>query len=304
MAIVHDIGGPQRGAVAANAICLAAMVTWAMGFPAAERLLANWDPLFLSTARILLAVAVLLPAWIAIDGPQAVLGARWGRGMGVGAIGFGAGAYLLLLAQSLTDPVTVSIVAATMPAVGAVLEIVLDGRRRGAKFASGVALTVAGAAVATGIGGGEGQVVLGAGIALASVVVYTWASRASVVELPELSRLGQTTLTLAGAALFSAVVALGMWALFDAQPLRGPVDGAQLADLAVYAVAAMALSQLLWLTGVGRLGVGVASLHVNAAPFYVMILVVAAGGDWHLRQLVGACLVGAGIFIAQMPRRR
>ena len=299
-------GGPNiRATVAANLICLASMVTWAFGFPSAERLLDSWDPLFLSTTRVLIAVAVLLPVWVFMDGIRAVLRARWRRGMMVGGIGFGAGLYMMLLGQKLSDPVTVSIVAATMPAVGGVLEVVLDGRRRGLKFAAGIVLAIAGAVVATGLGGaGGGNVATGAMLALGSVVAYTWASRAAVVDFPEMSKFGQTTLTLAGAGLFTGAVTLIVWMLTDYVPISAPVGQAQVGDLLIFAVAAMALSQLLWLTGVGRLGVAIASLHVNAAPFYVMLLVIMAGGAWSMHQVAGAAMVGLGIFIAQVPRRR
>lgn len=297
-------GSGARAAVAANLICLVSMVTWAFGFPSAERLLESWDVLFLSTSRILVAVAVLLPIWIAVDGFGALARARWRRGMMVGGIGFGAGLYLMLLGQKLSDPVTVSIVAATMPAVGGVLEVVLDGRRRGMKFVAGIVLAIAGAVIATGLGGGEGNVRAGAALALGSVTTYAWASRASVVDFPEMSKFGQTTMTLAGAGLFTGLITLGVWATTDYVPISAPVDRGQLADLAIFGIAAGALSQLLWLVGVGRLGVAIASLHVNAAPFYVMLLVIMAGGAWQPHQAVGAALVGLGIFIAQVPRRR
>ena len=62
-----------------NLMCVASMFVWAAGFPAAEVLLDTWHPVALTAARMLLAVLLLLPLWIVLDGWQAVLTARWGR---------------------------------------------------------------------------------------------------------------------------------------------------------------------------------------------------------------------------------
>ena len=77
------------------------------------------------------------------------------------------------------------------------------------------------------------------------------------------------------------------------------VDSYQIGMLVIFAVAAMALSQLLFIVGVGRLGVAVASLHVNTAPFYVMLIMVALGGAWSNMQALGAAAVALGVFLAQ-----
>ena len=46
----------------------------------------------------------------------------------------------------------------------------------------------------------------------------------------------------------------------------------------------MAISQLLWIISVGRIGIGAASMHMNAVPFYVMLIVFALGGAWNWAQ--------------------
>ena len=47
------------------------------------------------------------------------------------------------------------------------------------------------------------------------------------------------------------------------------------------------------------LGIGIASMHINAAPFYVMIFAVMAGGPWNWAQATGAAIVILGVLIAQ-----
>ena len=61
----------------------------------------------------------------------------------------------------------------------------------------------------------------------------------------------------------------------------------------------MGLSQLLWIASVGRLGIGLASFHINVAPFYVMVIMLVLGAAWSWPQAIGAAIVGAGVVLAQ-----
>jgi drug/metabolite transporter (DMT)-like permease len=74
--------------------------------------------------------------------------------------------------------------------------------------------------------------------------------------------------------------------------------------MAIFSVGSLAISQLLWIISVGRLGIGWSSLHINAAPFYVMLILFALGGDWDWRQVGAAMLVVLGVLIAQGILRR
>jgi drug/metabolite transporter (DMT)-like permease len=302
--IPQATNGPGGGVLTANLFCMGSMIAWAIGFPAAEFLLLTWDPMALIVARLMLAVGLMIPVWILADGPAALLTARWGRGTFVGGFGFGIGAYLMLLGQALADPVTVAIVASTMPAVAAVFEVLFDGRRLRRGFVVGVMLVLIGGLVATGANPLQGNVGLGAGLALISVISFTWGSRAAVRDFPDLSPIGQTTITLAG-ALFISVAAYAVVGILGLPGIRSaPLDATGWTALAIYAVAAMALSQLLWLLGVGRLGVALAAFHINSAMFYVMIIMVTLGAAWNWIQVLGAAIVALGVFVAQMWRKR
>ena len=61
----------------------------------------------------------------------------------------------------------------------------------------------------------------------------------------------------------------------------------------------MAISQLLWIISVGRIGIGAASMHMNAVPFYTMLMVFSLGGAWNWGQTVAAAVVVLGALIAQ-----
>jgi drug/metabolite transporter (DMT)-like permease len=51
-------------------------------------------------------------------------------------------------------------------------------------------------------------------------------------------------------------------------------------------------------------GIGIASFHLNAAPFYVMIIVFALGSDWNWMQALGAAILTVGTLLAQLPEKR
>lgn len=296
----HDHTKPRL--VTSNVVCMLSMLLWAIGFPAAEFLLGVWDPLALIAARLSLAVVFLIPLWILLDGPDAVLRARWGRGILVGGIGFGLGTYLILVGQSISDPVTVTIVASSMPAIAALMEVMFDGRRLRRKFVLGLLIAITGGLVAAGTNVGTGSTGLGSLLAFLSVICFAWGSRAAVRDFPELSSIGQTTITLAGAMVFAVVALFFAMQLGLSKGITGPISSEQTAALALYAIGGMALSQILWIMGVGRLGIAMAATHLNAAPFYVMVIMLLLGGMWFWGQAFGALLVGVGVIVAQWRR--
>lgn len=71
----------------------------------------------------------------------------------------------------------------------------------------------------------------------------------------------------------------------------------------IYALGSLAASQLLWITGVRGLGIGIASMHINAAPFYVMAFMLLLGHPWNHWQAAGALVVGIGVLISQLGPR-
>jgi len=66
----------------------------------------------------------------------------------------------------------------------------------------------------------------------------------------------------------------------------------QLFSLIVYSVIAMAISQLLFIASIDKIGIAITSLHLNFSPFYVMIILFILGGSWDLRAAIGASIVG------------
>lgn len=290
---------PGRTDVTANLICMASMVVWAAGLPAANLLIPHVPALPLAAMRTGLAAAVLLPVWWAVEGATVMRAAAWGRGVVVGGICLGLAAILLIVAQAATDAATVAVIAATSPVFGMLLEAALDGRRITRRMVLGLAFSLGGGLMAYGAAVGSLSLGVGAAAAFGSVLCYTWGSRATVEMFPAMTPLGRTAITASGAAVTTGAAAAAWAAFGGAAPDWAALGWREAGALALFGIGSIAISQLLWITSVGRLGIGVASLHTNAAPFYVMLILLAFGGGWNWSQAAGAAVVVAGVLVAQ-----
>lgn len=295
-----------RALLVANLICLASMVIWASGLPAAALIVPHMPPIALTAARATLAALVLVPIWWAVEGTAVLRTADWRRGAWVGFVALGAASFFVIIALTLTDAVTVAIVTAVMPVAGIALECIADKRPVTRALAVGLILSLAGGLI--GLSGGVASLDLGVGAlaALASVLCYTWGSRETVRAFPTLTPLGRSAVTVGGAAvvMLVAAVADGLWR--DVWPDWAAIGWPEFGGLAIFGIGSMAVSQLLWIISVGRIGIGAASLHMNAVPFYVMLMVFLTGGVWNWWQTAGAVIVVFGALIAQglLPLRR
>ena len=289
----------RRSLITANLICLASMVIWAAGLPAAGLIIPHMPPIALTAARATLAGTVLLAVWWAVEGGRAMRHAHWLRGAWVGFVTLGLASVFVVIALTLTDAVTVAIVTAIMPVAGIILECVADRRPFTRALGLGLALSILGGVVALAGGMTRLDLGLGALAALASVLCYTWGSRETVRALPDLTALGRSSVTVAGAAVVMVIAALADGMLRDAWPDWGAIGVKEFTGLAIFGIGSMAVSQLMWIIAVGRIGIGAASLHMNAVPFYVMLIVFLLGGNWNWWQTLGAIIVVAGALIAQ-----
>ena len=284
--------------ITANLICMVSMLIWAAGLPAASVLIPLLPPLPLSTARVTLAALALLPVWLLVEGPAALIRANWGKGVLVGS-SLGLGALLMILGQTRTDAVTVAVISAAMPVVGVALEVLLDGRRITAALIIGLVLSLIGGIIALQGGAGGFGFGLGALMCFGSVVIFTIGSRLTVTGFPDLTPLGRTTITLVGAAVASLIATAGQMALGGPVPDFGAFGAREIGMLLLFGVGSLAISQLMWIVAVGHLGIGLASLHINATPFYVMLILFAFGGVWNWMQAFAALVVAIGVLVAQ-----
>lgn len=305
MTAIPSSSAAPGGTLRANILCMASMVIWAAALPAADFLIGHVPPVALTMMRMGLAGLCLLPVWWLVEGGAAVRRAPWLKGIGVGAL-FSLGALCLVLAQARTDAVTVAVIAALLPVIGMAIEVALDGRRVTAALVIGILLSLAGGLMAYAAKIDQFGLGLGALAALVSNIAYAAGSRLSVTAMPGMTALGRSALGLCGAGI-AATVATALQAVTIGTGTWGTFGWQQAAALAMFSICGMALCQILWIISVDKLGLGISSLHINAASFYVMFFAWALGAEWNWIQAFGALVVGLGVLIAQgviAPGRR
>ena len=295
----------QQSLIKSNLICMLSMMFFSSGFVAVEYLLnAGWHPVYLNFLRHIIVVSFVIPVWIYFDGIKALLGANWLWGIFVGGIGFGVGSILLLYGQVFSDPVTVTIISGAFPAVSGLLEVILDKRKLNKEFVIGVSIAVIGGMVVIAGADNMVRVSWGALFVLLAVILFSWASRANVVDFPNLTTLGQTSICMVGSCFAMSIMSFIMFftgqfqnqSIFDMSKI-------ELGQLMIYGVLGMAVSQFFWLSGIKKIGLGLASIHINTVSFYVMIIMLSLGGVWNGLHFLGALIVGAGIIISQTSRK-
>ena len=288
------------GIITAYLACFVAMFMWAFAFPASEVLLQTWGVMALILVRTILAASTLTVIWLWVDGFSKLRLAPWFHGLKIGGIGFGIGAILLLVGQKMSDPVTPAIAAAMMPIAGAAVEGVVDKRMLKLHLIVAIVLAFIGGIFAGGVNLNDVTFGIGALFCVIAIVLFAWVTHATTNDLKLLSPIGQTAITLIG-CLTVVLVAYIVSVIIGVKEYHIGLTGVtEITLLIVMAVASIALAQLLWIWGAGGLGILLASLHMNIAPFYVMAIVVIFMGDqWNWSQALGAALVGIAVLIAQ-----
>lgn len=297
----------QTGLLTANLICMASMLIWAAGLPAADHLIPLLIPEQLNALRMLLSAAAVVAFWALIEGLGPLGRANWAKGVAVGSL-IGLGAWFLVRGQALGGAVTAAVISSTLPVVGIALEVALDGRRVTPGLVIGLALSLAGGVAALNITDGGMNLGLGALLCFGSVVTFALGSRLTVTAFPSETPLGRTAVTLTGAAVAALAVAGGQVATGVPGPDFSAWGWGEIGAILLFSVGALGISQVMWIMSVERLGIGLSALHINAAPFYVMIILFGLGSPWNWVQAGAAALVGFGVLIAQgiipLGRRR
>ena len=272
---------------------------FSFGFPAADSLLETWGIISLITMRNLLGLVFLVGLVSIKIGVSSMLRLPWIKGFWVGFFGFGFGSMLLLLAQSMTNAVTAALAAATMPICAVALEVGFDGKRLTLNFLAGLGLALLGGVTASGALFSDLQIGIGLLIGLSASSLFAWGSRATVKGFPELTPLARTTVTTLGMTGSCAFVFLSAF-IFKIPGTTIPApESNDFILLIIYAWCALGISQWMWIHGVGQVGIGVASFHLNAAPFYVMMIMLLFGHDWSWQQAIGAGILALGVILAQ-----
>ena len=283
-----------------NSICAMAAILFAMGFPALDVLLIDWGFVSIAFIRNAMGFILIFFIWLIAEGYKGIIKAKWVRGVIIGALGFGTGSLLLVVTQVLTSTIVAGLAAALMPLAAISLEIVFDKRLLTTKFLIGATLVLCGSLIIIGQDLLKLQFSLGLVIGLISVTTFAWGGRSAVKHLPEMSTLARTATTTLGMTFFCGSVQL-IGLIFDLSPSTIPtITFKHFGLLLIYSSCGLALSQILWIEGVKKLGIGVASFHLNITPFYLMIILFLLGHNWEWPQAIGAGIVIIGVTFSQL----
>lgn len=289
---------PVTTLLTANLICMLSMLIWAAGLPAADLLIPLLPLDQLNALRMALSAVFLLGLWAVVEGWRPLMQVNWAKGLMVGSL-IGLGAWFLIMGQARGGAVTAAVISATLPVVGIALEVVLDGRKLTLALILGLVLSLIGGFMALDLKGGGLSLGLGALLCFGSVLSFALGSRLTVTAFPRQSALGRTAVTLTGAAVAALLAALVTGALGGPAPTFATWGLKEVGAILLFSVGALGISQYMFIISVERLGIGLSAIHINAAPFYVMLILFGLGGAWDWSQAAAATLVGAGVLIAQ-----
>ena len=130
---------------------------------------------------------------------------------------------------------------------------------------------------------------------------YAWGSRQTVKKLPNLTPLSRTTVTTGGMVAFCLIFWIAVQIFWQSSATLSITTSQDILLLLVYSILGLSISQVLWIKSVAQIGVGIASFHLNATPFYVMVIIFLFGGGWNWMQTVGVLIVLSGAILAQLP---
>ncbi|MEU9738049.1 DMT family transporter [Micromonospora chersina] len=284
---------------------LFAALSWGVMFPVLASALTRVDALNLTTARYLLATAVLVALLLAREGVAALGTARRGTEvLLLGALGFAGFNTLTNLALGMAAPQQVALFAATVPVVTQLVRWARDGvRPRPALLGlSLVALVGVGLVITRGRLDGLGEFGLGGLLMVGAVLGWAFYTHGAS-RFPEWSPLRYTTLT-------SVAGALALFAVSAVADLTGLQHAPAAADLVAvtpqlaYAVLiAAVVAGLAWNIGVRRLGPADAALFMNLVPVTTFVVQLLRGYRPGAVELVGAGLTVAALVAANLVTR-
>ena len=287
-----------------NVMAVLAMLLWSTSFPISEELLMRWDALSLAAVRLGGGALMLTLMGWGIRKRYAWTNWPVRSALVVGAVGIGIGTLALNLGIKYSNPINVSVIATTIPLFSVMLGVIKHEETLSLKFMESSCRAICGGVLVSwsctqtqaGFQGGE-LLMLGA------VILWTWYSRVAVTRLLVIPAYPRTVLTMLGGALCLIPVALDLegsgWV--DQSAPRSELDFVLLGGMGVFGVG---LSMVCWMISAEKIGVTIAALHINALPFYVLLLGLMFGGTLLMSQVTGAVLVATGAVLAQIPAQR
>ncbi|MDX6738590.1 DMT family transporter [Actinocorallia sp. A-T 12471] len=237
--------------------------------------------------RYAIAAAVLLPLAVRAAGTPPKGAREWALLLALAASGLAGFNYCLVEAVKTASPATVGAVLGCSPVVISVIGPLAQGRRPSRRLVLAALTVSAGAALASGFGGGDLRGLAYALGALAGEALF------SLLAVPLLPRLGAVRLSAYSVGL--AVPLLAGAALLTGESFRLPTP-TEAAAFGYIGLVITVVAFLLWYRALGRLGAD------RAAPYGGLIAVAAVAATAVIgrglptaAEVTGCLLVAAGV---------
>jgi drug/metabolite transporter (DMT)-like permease len=292
---------PLREIVIANFGLTVMVLCWGAFFPLLDRLLQTWDFYSVTLARQILGALVLFVGVLA-ERHRAPLPpiAPWRRILFLGFVGVTISSLLTSLGVMASSGLSSAIISTTNPVSSTLTAAVLYGDRPAAGMVFGTILSVVGGLVSVfgdapiyraEFHGGEILIVL-------ANITWTWMSMTAQRWLHDYTQLQITAFTVAAGA-FCLLLFLPI-AVASGVALRVDFGAESLWMMCFAGILPIALGNFCWHYGVSRIGVVAASMYNNLLPIAAVAITVSLGGSFSWLQVLGAAIILAGVFTAQL----
>ena len=284
-----------------NLVVVFSMFLWALGLPILDLQQEGWDGFSLSSARALLSGLTML-GLAYFSRPVLFRRKEMLTSFLLGIFGYGLASLLLVIGIGYAGAVTAAIIAALVPVISALLDVITTRRMIDFPLFIAVILSLVGGLIAT-LNDQEMVLTLGWGelLLLSSVVLWVLYSRFSLSMLGQAHPVGGYGLTMIAGSL--GLLLATFIAGFFGYELKQDFSFNSVMVVLFLGVFSTGLSVLLWLHGAKRLGVTTAGLHQNLVPVFVMLIMFILGEGFQWREGVGGLLVISGAIIAQLRKR-
>ena len=284
-----------------NLVVVFSMFLWALGLPILDIQQEGWDGFSLSSARALLAGLTML-GLAYFSRPVLFRRKEVLTSFLLGIFGYGLASLLLVIGIGYAGAVTAAIIAALVPVISALLDVIATRRMVDFRLLIAVILSLVGGLIAT-LNDQEMVLTLGWGelLLLSSVVLWVLYSRFSLSMLGQAHPVGGYGLTMIAGSV--GLLLATFIAGFFGYELKQDFSFDSVMVVLFLGIFSTGLSVLLWLHGAKHLGVTTAGLHQNLVPVFVMLIMFILGEGFQWREGVGGLLVISGAIIAQLRKR-
>ena len=284
-----------------NLVVVFSMFLWALGLPILDLQQEGWDGFSLSSARTLLAGLTML-GLAYFSRPVLFRRKEVLTSFFLGIFGYGLASLLLVIGIGYAGAVTAAIIAALVPVISALLDVIATRRMIDFRLFIAVILSLVGGLIAT-LNDQEMVLTLGWGelLLLSSVVLWVLYSRFSLSMHGQAHPVGGYGLTMIAGSV--GLLLATFIAGFFGYELKQDFSFNSVMVVLFLGVFSTGLSVLLWLHGAKRLGVTTAGLHQNLVHVFVMLIMFILGEGFQWRKGVGGLLVIIGAIIAQLRKR-